>query len=246
MAPQEGSLGRTASLASPDGLNLSARPQLKETTYDGTTYVAPSWEEMGSYTRDLAQQIIRSGQSFDRIVALAKGGWTWARTLADYLKMDQLSSVRIKRYGDVNQSGEPVILQPLTDSVHGEVVLLFDEVIDEGPTIRKGQELLRVMGAAEIYTAALCYKPHSVVRPDFFELETTAWVVFPHEAREFIEGEGKKWLAAGLSMDEVEDRFFEIGLHPEDIEQYFTPLRNLDIQTTLGIVTGESKYTSLL
>ena len=47
-------------------------------------------------------------------------------------------------------------------------------------------------------------------------------------------------------MDEVEDRFFEIGLHPEDIEQYFTPLRNLDIQTTLGIVTGESKYTSLL
>lgn len=222
MAGAEGGLGRPNS-SFPDGSLPHARPLLKETEYDGVSYVCPTWEQMGTFNFDLARQIIQSGQSFDRIVALARGGWTWARDLADALKILELSSVRIKSYTGVNEAGEPEIVQPLTDSISGEKILLFDEVIDSGVTIKKAQEYLGVMGAKEIQTAALCYKPHSEVRPDFFAFSTDAWVVFPHEIRETVEGRMHEWGASGLSIDEMTGRLVGMGL-PSNQVKYFVSL----------------------
>ena len=88
---------------------------LKETEFDGITYVCPTWDEMGIYTYQLAKQIIEANQSIDGVVALAKGGWTWARALVDYLGIDPLSSTRILSYSGVNQKRAPQIIQPLTD-----------------------------------------------------------------------------------------------------------------------------------
>ena len=196
------------------------RLQLKETEYDGISYVCPTWDQMGLFNFDLAKQIIRSGQSFDRLIALARGGWTWARDLADALKIPELSSVRIKSYTGVNEFDEPRIVQPLTDSINGEKILLFDEVIDSGATIRKAQEYLGVMGAQDVKTGALCDKPHSEIEPDFFAFSTETWVVFPHEIREFIEGSTNKWQLAGLSMEEVKDRLIAIGISSDQVEFY--------------------------
>lgn len=201
---------------------LSPRPELrfKETRYDGISYVCPTWDQMGVFNFDLAKQIIQSGQSFDRIIALARGGWTWARDLADALKIPELSSTRIKSYTGVNESGEPRIVQPLTDSISGERILLFDEVIDSGGTLKKAQEYLRVMGAKSLQSAALCYKPRSEITPEFYAFSTSAWVVFPHEIREFIEGSADKWGSAGLSTEEVKDRLMTIGIPCDQVEFY--------------------------
>jgi len=196
------------------------RPQLKETEYDGISYVYPTWNQMGVFNFDLAKQIIRSGQSFDRLIALARGGWTWARDLADALKIPELSSVRIKSYTGVNEFGELKIVQPLTDPISGERILLFDEVIDSGRTIKKAQEYLGVMGAENIKIGALCYKPRSEIKPDFFAFSTEAWVVFPHEIREFVEGSADKWRSAGLSMEEVKDRLITIGVPSAQVDFY--------------------------
>lgn len=185
---------------------------LKETNYDGVSYVCPDWDQMGLFNFNLAKQIIQSGQSFDRLVALARGGWTWARDLADALKIPELSSMRIKSYTDVQDSGEPKISQPLTDSVGGERILLFDEVVDSGKTIEKALEYLKVMGARETQTAALCYKPRSCFRPDYFAFDTKAWVVFPHEIREFVESSFAKWNLNGSSITEIEERLITIGI----------------------------------
>lgn len=193
---------------------------LKETEYDNISYVCPDWCQMGVYNFNLAKQIIQSGQSFDRLVALARGGWTWARDLADALKISELSSVRIKSYTDVDSSGEPKIFQPLTDSVDGERILLFDEVIDSGKTIEKALEYLKVMGARETQTAALCYKPRSSIRPDYFAFDTKAWVVFPHEIREFIESSYTKWNLNGLSIGDIEERLITIGIPPYQVAFY--------------------------
>ncbi len=219
MAGPEDISGRQG-VGSPDGLAPHARPQLKETEYDGISYVCPTWDQMGTYNFALARQIIESGQSFDRIVALARGGWTWARDLADALKIPELSSVRIISYTGVNESREPKIVQPLTDPIGGERVLLFDEVIDSGRTVIKAQKYLKEMGAEEIQTAALCYKPRSIVRPDFFAFSTDAWVVFPHEIREFVETSADKWRSAGVSMGEAKDRLITIGVPSDQAEFY--------------------------
>lgn len=193
---------------------------LNEIKYDGQTYVAPTWDQMGKYTFKLATQIIHSEDSFDRVVALAKGGWTWARTLVDYLGIDEISSVRFKSYQGINESVEPQIIQPLTDRINGENILLFDEVIDSGETVKRALEYLRIMGAKSLRIAALCYKPHSCVVPDYFAFETSAWVVFPHEIREFIEASYHKWQSNGISIQEIRKRFDKIGI-PEDQVEFF-------------------------
>lgn len=193
---------------------------LKENHYDGVSYVSPAWNQMGGCTFRLARQIIDSEEKFDRVVALAKGGWTWARALVDYLGIDEISSVRFKSYQGVNEAVEPQIIQPLTDPIYGQNILLFDEVIDTGETVKRALEYLRIMGAKSIKTAALCYKPHSCITPDYFAFETSAWVVFPHEIREFIEASYHKWQSNGISINEIRKRFDKIGI-PDDQMKYF-------------------------
>jgi hypoxanthine phosphoribosyltransferase len=155
---------------------------------DKATYVVPSWDQMGDVNFELIKAVRDSGQKYDRVIALSKGGLTWARAFVDGLQMDELSSLRIKLYKGINQkSSEPEIIEPLTVEIQGKTVLLFDDVVDTGETYEFAKKLLlEKYGAARVDTAALFYKPHSVIKPDFYSKETTAWIVFPHEVHEFI------------------------------------------------------------
>lgn len=199
--------------------------KLKETTIDGINYVCPTWDQMGIFTFQLARQIIESGRQVDKVVALAKGGWTWARTLVDHMGVDQLSSMRIKSYSGVNENTRPQIIQPLADAVNGMNVLAFDEVADTGESLEIATTYLRAMGVNSLAVAALCYKPQSKVVPDYFAFKTEAWVVFPHEIREFIDLSYKKWASDGLSHRQMIDRLLTIGL-PEEQVNYFINLKH--------------------
>lgn len=237
MVAAEGRLGRAGgrNVGFPDEPIPHTGIVLRETVFDGVSYVCPTWEQMGQYTFELARQIIESGQSFDRVIALAKGGLTWARTLVDYLQIDEISSVRIISYKGDEKTGVPIVYQPLPHSIKGERVLLLDEVIDTGETVVEAKAHLRKKGAgtADIKIATLCYKPHAMERTgvvaDFEAFRTNAWVVFPHEIREFTEGIARKWRIGspeegrpGLSDAEIKDRLDRIGLPGEQVEYFLS------------------------
>ena len=192
----------------------------KDITIDGISYICPTWEQMGNFTFLLAKQILESESRFDRIVALAKGGWTWARALADYLQITNLSSTRLKSYDDINQSSNVKVLQPLSDPIDGEKILIFDDVIDSGKTVAKAKEYMTILGCQEISVASLCYKPRSSFTPDFFAFSTKAWVVFPHEYREFIIQSHSRWSATKVSLNEIKSRLIKIGLPPDQIDYF--------------------------
>jgi hypoxanthine phosphoribosyltransferase len=155
------------------------------------------------------------------MVVLARGGLTWSRDLADSLEIPEISSIRMKSYSDINTSSDEIeISQPLTDSIFKQNILLFDEVIDSGKTIKKALEYLNIMGAKDIQVAALCYKPRSIVKPDYHAFSTSAWVVFPHEIREFTRCCIDKWSAMNLSKEEIEARMINIGVPVEQVEFY--------------------------
>lgn len=50
-------------------------------------YIAPTWEQMGELIFELGKQILKTKNKYDWIISIAKGGWTWSRALADYLKL---------------------------------------------------------------------------------------------------------------------------------------------------------------
>ncbi|HZZ98809.1 MAG TPA: phosphoribosyltransferase [Candidatus Saccharimonadia bacterium] len=193
--------------------------------FDNVPYIYVSWERMGEYTFALAQQILASGQDFDCIVALAKGGWTWVRTLSDYLRIDRVSSIRFKSYTNIGENAKLNMVQPLTESVTGQRVLIFDDVADSGQTVKGAKAYLKTMGAKKVKIAMLCYKPRSIIKPDFYAFQTPAWVVFPHEVREFVDLSYAKWMKSGLTQKEIRERFAAIGVPKTQVE-YFIALQN--------------------
>jgi uncharacterized protein len=186
-----------------------------------TFYIAPSWDQLGFLCFKLSKKINHQGKKYDRLVVIAKGGLTWSRTLADYLKIPDIETVRVKLYRGIGKTfKKPQVLQEVKSDITGEKILLFDDVADSGATLEFVEKLLLKQGAKSVDTSALFFKPSSKITPDFFDHQTDAWIVFPHELREFIEETSKDWLAKGLTKKQAAARYQRLGL-PEDQVKYF-------------------------
>ncbi|MBI3980886.1 hypothetical protein HY345_02715 [Candidatus Microgenomates bacterium] len=198
--------------------------KIKQAAYDGISYIAPTWEEMGHLCFEVAKQVLKSHNKYDRVIALAKGGWTWTRSLVDYLQIEKVASIQVKFYSDIGQTNEtPVILQSLPIGVEKEKILLFDDVVDTGKTIEVARDYILKCGAKSVDIGALFYKPHSSIKPKFFSSQTSAWVIFPHELREIVIQAGAKWIKNGVSKKTVLERFSKLGL-PSDQVKYFVEM----------------------
>jgi hypothetical protein len=183
-------------------------------------YIAPSWEEMGDICLDLGVEINESGKKFDTLITLAKGGWTWARTMADILQIYELSSFKLTFY-DQSQPGvklnKPMLEIPLAIPLAKKRVILFDDVNDSGESLEYALKYLSHFGPSSITTATLFHKPHAKMKPDFVGSVTDAWIVFPHERREMIDGFTLKWRKNGLKNKEIKERLIKIGLPEKEV-----------------------------
>lgn len=217
-------------------------PELKPVEIDGIEYTCPTSDEMGIFTLALAKEIIESGQDFDRVVAIAKGGVSWSRYLVDYLGMRDdnrdpktgsvLQFISVSGYSGTQEREDRVITQPLPHRVDGERILLFDEVADGGGTISEGRRHVFEYGAADVRIATLAYKPRSTIVPDYHAFETSTWIAFPHDRREFIEDKASEWLTnnPGMQIEEVRTRLLKIGVLAQEIG-FFLPAHWAKIQT---------------
>lgn len=177
-----------------------------------------SWENLGQDVFDLAKQLIEADKEFDRIVALAKGGLTFARSLVDFLQLKAISSIQIEFYSNINQTHPtPVITQSLPVSVRDERILIFDDIVDSGETMKLATEYLQHHGTRSITTAALLKKPWTEFPVEFTARSSQAWVIFPNEVRETIESLVKKWQKAGDSPEVIKKQLLKIGFSEPEV-----------------------------
>lgn len=183
-------------------------------------YIAPTWEEMGQICLDLGVDILDKGKKFDTLITLAKGGWTWARTMADILQIFELSSFKLSFYDSMlpgKKLAKPLLEIPLAIPLAKKRVILFDDVNDSGESLEYAIDYLSHFGPSSITTATLFHKPHAKIKPDFIGSETDAWIVFPHERREVIDGLALKWKNIGLKTKEIRERLIKIGLPEKEV-----------------------------
>ncbi len=184
-----------------------------------------SWEALGLEIFDLAQKILESGQHFDRVIALAKGGLTFARSLTDYLDVKHLSSIQIEFYSGIGETlKKPVINQGLAVSIRNESILIFDDLVDKGETMALAKEYLAYHGPKSISTASLICKPWAKQAPDFHTHESKAWLIFPNESRETIHLLQKMWSEKGDSLEVITENLLKIGFPKAEVE-FFTQAR---------------------
>jgi hypoxanthine phosphoribosyltransferase len=150
-------------------------------------YEVPTWNQIYEMLLCQAQKIKTQNYKPDLIVAIARGGVVPARILSDLLETPNLSFMQIEFYINISQTlQEPILKQTLTTNVTGKKILLIDDISDTGKSLKLAKTHLQHQGAIEIKIATLYEKPQSVTTPDFYEKQTTNWVVFPWDIKETL------------------------------------------------------------
>lgn len=123
----------------------------------------------------------------DVVVAVARGGFVPARILCDFLDIDNLASMRVLHYGPGASKNETArITAPLNIDVKGLKVLVVDDLIDTGFTLKITLDHIKDSGASEVKSAALLYKRSADIAPDYYiqKILKWRWILFQWAAIE--------------------------------------------------------------
>ena len=184
-------------------------------------FEVPTWNQIYNMLLNLAEKIRKSGFKPDIIVGVSRGGWPPARVLSDLLGNPNLANVKAEFYlGVAETKEEPVLTQPVSMEVADKRVLVVDEIADTGKSLRLVKEHIIEQGATEVKIATVYYKPWSVIKPDYYEKETSRWVVFPWEIKETIRKIVKKCREKRESLEKEKAKLVEAGVSSKLVEKF--------------------------
>lgn len=140
-----------------------------------------SWDDLDEMVGNLAAKV---GADYDVVLAITRGALVPAGMLAYRLGLRNILVAAVAYYDDTGQPAEqPTFFQfPADPLVHGQRVLVVDEVWDTGTTIAAVVERVRLAGGGHVTTGVLHYKPERSkvdIVPDHYVVATDAWVVYP-------------------------------------------------------------------
>jgi len=184
-------------------------------------FEVPSWEQIYELLLNLANRIRKANFRPDVIVGISRGGWPPARIMSDLLENPELANVKAEFYlGVAETKGEPMITQPVSVSVMGKKVLVVDDVADTGKSLRLVRSHLIERGATEVKIATIYYKPWSILTPDWYEKETSSWVIFPWERKETVRNIVENYKVQGKSIEEAKEKLVRCGLDRKLVERF--------------------------
>jgi hypoxanthine phosphoribosyltransferase len=144
-----------------------------------------TWDDLGSGSRALAEQIHADGYAPDVILAIARGGLLVAGALSYSLGVKNTFTMNVEYYTGIDERlPAPLILPPVPELVDlsQAKLLIADDVADTGRTIALVKEFCAGK-VGEIRSAVLYLKPQAVVECDYVWRRTDRWIVFPWSAR---------------------------------------------------------------
>ena len=192
-----------------------------------------SWDEIVDWTRGLAGEIKESGWKPQVIVAVARGGYVPARLLADFLDVTNMLSVQSQHWTEAAKAEERAILKyPYKVDLQGENVLVVDDIVDTGETLRLARDYVRDnWNPGTVKTAALQWiSSVAKFKPDYYLIEVKDWTWFQYpwtrleDLKDFLKRilREDERLKQEFSMEQLEEAFKEwYGVDPRDFGFYW-------------------------
>ena len=192
-----------------------------------------SWDEIVDWTRGLASEIKGSGWKPQVIVAVARGGYVPARLLADFLDVTNMLSVQSQHWTEAAKAEERAILKyPYKVDLQGEDVLVVDDIVDTGETLRLARDYVRDnWNPGTVKTAALQWiSSVAKFKPDYYLIEVKDWTWFQYpwtrleDLKDFLKRilREDERLKQEFSMELLEQVFKEwYGVSPGDFGFYW-------------------------
>ncbi|MDD6920114.1 MAG: hypoxanthine phosphoribosyltransferase [Eubacteriales bacterium] len=119
-------------------------------------------EQIVEKAKELGAQITKDFADKDLVlVGILRGSVPWMAELMKHIELDiTIDFISCSSYGSAKQtSGTVQILKGLSSSVEGKTVLIVEDVIDSGLTLKYLQEYFADKGADEVKICALVDKP---------------------------------------------------------------------------------------
>lgn len=179
-----------------------------------------TYDELQAQCFKLVKQIKTRKLKLNRIVCISRGGLVIARILSDFLDLP-ISNFTIVSYVSVGVTGKPKIAEKLAVSLKAESVLLVDEIVDHGTTLKCALDYLKTKKPKKIYSLAPIIKPWTKIKPDFYLIKTKKWVVYPYELKETIDDLKKIFKTENKSNQELEKTIKKLGFNPQQVRYFF-------------------------
>jgi len=142
-----------------------------------------SWPEYGNLASALAEEVQSAGKRFDLVVGIVRGGMPVALVVSDHLDV-KIDFINVKSYVGIGKRDVPRILSTLTEEITGKNVLVVDDLVDQGDTMKVVVEHLSAQSPKLLEVAVLFKKPWTKFEPDYYLEVVDRWVVFPFELSE--------------------------------------------------------------
>jgi hypoxanthine phosphoribosyltransferase len=163
-----------------------------------------SWEQFHEDCLALSRKIQEDYKKFDRIICISRGGLVVARILSDTLSLP-VSNFTIVSYATIGIAKEPRVVEELGVNIFEENVLIVDEIVDRGDTLKVAIDYIRALKPETITSCSPYIKPAADPKPDLYISETDKWVIFPYE------------------LTETSSELIKLGYSEQDIASIITP-----------------------
>lgn len=160
------------------------------------TKVFIDWETMHKACVRLSNSLIQrklyqNDFRVDVVVALSRGGMPPAVCISHMLHPMlsetplQVFALGISSYPGDKKSKLEIYQNIDPEKIKGKNVLLVDDLVDSGDSLREAKALLIANGAVNVITAVLHEKECTVFYPDFkaFTTKHNVWLVYPWEQK---------------------------------------------------------------
>lgn len=157
-----------------------------EVRYVNEPAIAMTWSEVDQVCRDMA---LEAGSKLgpEVVVGVAKGGLIPAAFIASLLQVDLYPcSVTRKLRGQI-VFGSPRMVMPVSEKVKGRRVLIVDDMVLTGETMRMVVVQCKKEKARVVKTASLWAQTESW-KPTWYGMETAGHIWFPWDSEVLIGG----------------------------------------------------------
>lgn len=141
-----------------------------------------TWSNFDVAMSLLAETMEQHSEEFDYIVGIARGGLPGAVRLSHVLDTD-FAAIEADHYDGTDEEDD-VEVGDFTEIPGGDV-LIFDDVVDTGDTMRAVESIVDSMigPGGSVTTASLNIKESASFDPDYWveKVDDDTWVVYPWE-----------------------------------------------------------------
>lgn len=137
-----------------------------------------SWEQLHRDSKALAWRL-SDGPKIKGIVAITRGGMFPAAVIARELDIRVIDTISVVSYDWQQQATEPAVVKPLALDTDGEGIVVVDDLVDSGKTLRYVRTLLPKARFATVYA-----KPEGRPAVDVYitEVSQDTWILQPWDS----------------------------------------------------------------